>query len=33
MKRCKMLLDLSLPKRKQAISLTPLIDVVFILLL
>ncbi|WP_372880273.1 ExbD/TolR family protein [Psychromonas sp.] len=28
-----MLLDLSLPRRKQAISLTPLIDVVFILLL
>ncbi|PKH04278.1 biopolymer transporter ExbD [Psychromonas sp. MB-3u-54] len=28
-----MLLDLSPPKRKQAISLTPLIDVVFILLL
>ncbi|MFT6986624.1 MAG: biopolymer transport protein ExbD [Psychromonas sp.] len=28
-----MLLDLNLPKRKQAISLTPLIDVVFILLL
>lgn len=28
-----MLLDLNLPRRKQAISLTPLIDVVFILLL
>lgn len=28
-----MLLDLSQPKRKQSISLTPLIDVVFILLL
>ncbi len=28
-----MLLDLSLPRRRQAISLTPLIDVVFILLL
>ncbi|WP_041766464.1 ExbD/TolR family protein [Psychromonas ingrahamii] len=28
-----MLLDLNLPKRKQAISLTPFIDVVFILLL